>query len=225
MITKQEYLSCWYFVTLASFVRKGQRLNEVHILRPPWFLELKTLVSDILLFCFPWKKGIFLDPTHSQIQPYFCARILEWVAISFSRGSSPPMDWTCVSCIDRWILYHWATRQASCCGEMDVNIWRETSMPRVKNVLSLPTTFEFPDQSCWWDYFLFISRLQRKNGLRHSGSTWMFSFSRKELKVFSGPSESCPVRSEIYRWPTTWNRKWRHSKTQFLYFLTWSMRL
>ena len=33
------------------------------------------------------------------------ARILEWVAISFSRGSSQPRDWTHVSCIGRRILY------------------------------------------------------------------------------------------------------------------------
>ena len=36
------------------------------------------------------------------------ARILEWVAISFPRGSSWSRDWThisCVSCICRWILY------------------------------------------------------------------------------------------------------------------------
>ena len=33
-------------------------------------------------------------------------RILEWVTISFSRGSSPPRYWTCVSCIAiSWILY------------------------------------------------------------------------------------------------------------------------
>ena len=40
------------------------------------------------------------------------ARILEWVAISFSRGSSRPRDRTCVSWvpyIPRWILYHCAT--------------------------------------------------------------------------------------------------------------------
>ena len=40
------------------------------------------------------------------------ARILEWVAISFSRGSFRPRNWTyfsCISCIGRWILYHWAT--------------------------------------------------------------------------------------------------------------------
>ena len=38
-------------------------------------------------------------------------RILEWVAISSSRGSSWPRDQThvsCVSCIGRWIIYHWA---------------------------------------------------------------------------------------------------------------------
>ena len=40
------------------------------------------------------------------------ARILEWVANSFSRGSSRLRDWTQVSCIGRWILYHWATREA-----------------------------------------------------------------------------------------------------------------
>ena len=40
------------------------------------------------------------------------ARILVWVAISFSRGSSWPRDWTVVSCIGRQILYHWATREA-----------------------------------------------------------------------------------------------------------------
>ena len=41
----------------------------------------------------------------------FQARILEWVAISFSRGSSWPKDQTPVfrvSCIGRQILYHWA---------------------------------------------------------------------------------------------------------------------
>ena len=36
--------------------------------------------------------------------------IQEWVAISFSRGSSQPRDWTrisYVSCIGRWVLYRW----------------------------------------------------------------------------------------------------------------------
>ena len=33
-------------------------------------------------------------------------RILEWVPISYSRGSSQPRDRTRVSCFSRWILYH-----------------------------------------------------------------------------------------------------------------------
>ena len=39
------------------------------------------------------------------------ARILEWAAMPSSRGSSQPGDWTevsCISCTDRWILYHCA---------------------------------------------------------------------------------------------------------------------
>ena len=35
----------------------------------------------------------------SSVHGNFQARILEWVAISFSRGSSRPSDQTCVSCI------------------------------------------------------------------------------------------------------------------------------
>ena len=41
----------------------------------------------------------------SSVQGILQARILEWVAISFSRGSSRPRDRTHVSCIGRWILY------------------------------------------------------------------------------------------------------------------------
>ena len=34
------------------------------------------------------------------------ARILEWLAIPFSRGSSWPKDWTCISCTGKRLLYH-----------------------------------------------------------------------------------------------------------------------
>ena len=45
----------------------------------------------------------------SSVHGIFQVRILEWVAISFSRRSSWPRDQTCnsyVSCIGRWVLYH-----------------------------------------------------------------------------------------------------------------------
>ena len=40
------------------------------------------------------------------------ARILRWVAISSSRGSSQSRDQIRISCSGRWIPYHWATREA-----------------------------------------------------------------------------------------------------------------
>ena len=49
------------------------------------------------------------SPPGSSIHGISQARILEWVATS-TRGSSRPRDWTCMSYICRWILYHWATR-------------------------------------------------------------------------------------------------------------------
>ena len=38
------------------------------------------------------------------------ARILEWIAISFSWGSILPRDQTHVSCIGRQVLNHWVTK-------------------------------------------------------------------------------------------------------------------
>ena len=46
----------------------------------------------------------------SSVHRIFQAGILEWVAISFSRGSSQSRDGTrvsCISCIGRWILFLW----------------------------------------------------------------------------------------------------------------------
>ena len=49
----------------------------------------------------------------SSIHGIFQARILEWVANSFSRGSSWPRDQTCFSCIGRWVVYRWATGKST----------------------------------------------------------------------------------------------------------------
>ena len=49
----------------------------------------------------------------SVIHGIFQARMLEWVAISFSRGSSQPRDRTQVSCIADRCFTVWATREAS----------------------------------------------------------------------------------------------------------------
>ena len=51
----------------------------------------------------------------SSVYRTFQARILKLVAISYSRGSSRPRDWThvsCISCIGRQILNYWVAWEA-----------------------------------------------------------------------------------------------------------------
>ena len=57
------------------------------------------------------------SPSGSSVRGILQARILEWVAVSSSRGSSQPRDQICVfcvSCIGRQILYHCITWEALC---------------------------------------------------------------------------------------------------------------
>ena len=72
------------------------------------YLRASSVVSNSLR-----PKG--LQPASSSVHGIFQARMLEWVAISSSRGSSPPRDWTSISCVSyishigRQILYLWLT--------------------------------------------------------------------------------------------------------------------
>ena len=52
------------------------------------------------------------SPPGSSVHEIFQARILEWVAISFSRGSSQPRDGTQVTCTAGRLFIKWATREA-----------------------------------------------------------------------------------------------------------------
>ena len=55
------------------------------------------------------------SPPGSSVLGILQARILQWVVMPFSRGSSWAWDRThisCVSCTGRRILYHWATGKA-----------------------------------------------------------------------------------------------------------------
>ena len=63
-----------------------------------------SVVSDSL-----WPRG--LQPTGSSVHEIFQARILEWVVISFSRGSSWPRSRTQVSHIVGRRFNLWTTRK------------------------------------------------------------------------------------------------------------------
>jgi len=52
------------------------------------------------------------SPPGTSVNGIFQAKVLEWVAISFSRGSAWPWDWTQVSRIAVRRFTLWATREA-----------------------------------------------------------------------------------------------------------------
>ena len=102
-------------------VSKPQRPAPCH-----WGSEVKwKSLSCVRPFATPW----IYSPWNSQ------ARILEWVAFPFSRGSSQPRDQTQASCIAGGFFTSWATREAChweaykkiciCAGSYVGQIWEK----------------------------------------------------------------------------------------------------
>ena len=72
-------------------------------------VKLKELVpQSYLTLCEP----TVCSPPGSSVQGILQARILEWVAIPFSRSSPWPKDRTWVSCIAGGFFTTWTTREA-----------------------------------------------------------------------------------------------------------------
>ena len=67
--------------------------------------------SEVTQLCLTLCDPMDCSLPSSSIHGIFQARILEWIAISFSRGSSQSRDRTRVSCIAGRLLTLWATRE------------------------------------------------------------------------------------------------------------------
>ena len=97
-------------VPSAEYMMRNSRLDEAQAgIKMKWS-EVKSL-SHVQL-CDPMDCSL----PGSSVHGIFLARILEWVVISFSRGTSQPRDRTpisCGSCIGRRILNHCATWEAA----------------------------------------------------------------------------------------------------------------
>ena len=77
-----------------------------------WDAQSSTIVSEVSQSCQTLCDPVDCSPPGSSIHGILQARILEWVAISSSRGSSRPRDWTWVSFIAGRFFTIWATREA-----------------------------------------------------------------------------------------------------------------
>ena len=87
----------------------------IHLIITDWILRRLTqqkLKSEVAQLCSTLCDPMFCSLPRSSIQGIFQARVLEWVAISFSRGSSQLRDRTLVSRIAGRCFNLWATREA-----------------------------------------------------------------------------------------------------------------
>ena len=81
------------------------------------------------------------SPRGSSVHGILQARILEWVAISSSRGSSCSRDETCVSCIGRQVLYHLSllgSPQFRVAGMVYAQLTKAPPSPAPKGTVSSP---------------------------------------------------------------------------------------
>ena len=89
----------------------------------PWVAKSQTRLSNWTITMY------YIAHQAPSVHGIFQERILEWVAISFSNGSSWPRDQTCVSCIDRWIIYHYAAREAPMFSKPSLMLWPHPQVP------------------------------------------------------------------------------------------------
>ena len=102
-----------------NFSRNDTNSNDKFIWKtlksPKNLTALKTLyILPYLLFSCSVVLDSFTTPPSYSVHGIFWARLLEWVAIFSSRGSSWTRDQTHYLLHCRWILYCWATRGAFC---------------------------------------------------------------------------------------------------------------
>ena len=129
LVTDPDHWSLWrnmVFLVLPTVFCFNFPLFEVNIVIPGFgiciclIIPQPSIFSFSILFCtnvcvcvlshVRLCNPVDCSPPSSSVHGIFQARILGWGAISFSRGSSHPRDWTHVSCIawiGRQILYHW----------------------------------------------------------------------------------------------------------------------
>ena len=83
-------------------------------------------VCSVTQLCLTLFNPVDCSSPDSSVHGIPQARILVWVANSFARGPSQPRDGThmsWISCIHRWILYHFAIWETFVCGAFSLGIF------------------------------------------------------------------------------------------------------
>ena len=109
-------IPCFVYSGKTSFLGWQSSIQHRLQYRQAEILLFYSLFGDCVLSCFNsvWFFVILrtVPRQASSVHGILQARILEWVAMPSSRGSSPPRHQTRVSCIAARFFTAWATREA-----------------------------------------------------------------------------------------------------------------
>jgi len=96
----KDYIIILKYWCFHNFFTSYTQLNLIHvrsygICYKCVYMYVCSVSQVCPIFCDP----MHTSPPYSSIHGILQARIPEWVAISFSKGSSQPRDWSCIYCI------------------------------------------------------------------------------------------------------------------------------
>ena len=114
-----EHLGCFHVLAIinsaAMNIGVHERLSLLHCIFLPPLSKIRcpfTIFFEVAQSCPTLCDPMDCSLPSSSVHGILQARVLEWGAISFPRGSSWPRDWTQVSCIPSRFFTIWATRES-----------------------------------------------------------------------------------------------------------------
>ena len=208
-------------IKLEKTIQTSSAWDSISFWSPEWMNA--EVFTPKLLCCFSstlWFKVLVLQscptlfdpmdhsPSGSSVHEIVQARILEWVAIPFSRRSSLSRDWTCISCIAGGFFTIWATI-----------LWQLSTKNYLLNIfgLLLPASFRTFSSHHWLDPSAFKNQthLQRSTK-RASHSGWGIRSSHKVLESLPPGSHSWVCKTVRFQ-KMGRRRRWQNNISLYFY--------
>ena len=127
----------------------GQILSpKMPVSKSSWWDCCCCLVAEL---CYLFSDSMDCSLPGSSVHGILWKRILKRVAISFIREPSQSRDWTHISCIGRWILYHWAIRETLMMGlsDMEQQTGSKSGKEYIKAVYCHPMYLAYMQSKSW----------------------------------------------------------------------------
>ena len=170
--------------------------------KPCEWIEEEVKWSEVAQSCPTLFDPMDYSLPGSSIHGIFQARILEWVAISFARGSSRPRDRTRISRIAGRRFTIWATRKALVSGLLGINCERSHSHFHSLDFQILVMKEIAPYNGLWFKAYTAGWKME----------SHLFIIVSPNLKIRSF-AKVHPISTEANRYVKCWCDRYQHPST------------